>query len=120
MPEIRKYEEIGPWSREAVEKALEDNDPEHLRYMVVAVSMHELDWEYAQAICIRLSSHPHFNVRGNAVLGFGHISRVHGQLDRERVQPIIKAALLDESEYVRGHANDAIDDTQHFLGWRYR
>jgi hypothetical protein len=81
--------------------------------------MHDGDWRYAQDLCIRLSLHPHFNVRGNAVLGFGHIARVHRQLDRAVVQPIIKAALLDANDYIRGHGHDAADDTAHFLGWHY-
>jgi hypothetical protein len=59
------------------------------------------------------------NVRGNAIQGFGHISRVHEQLDQFTVQPIIEAALSDAHEYVRGQASDAADDTEHFLGWKY-
>jgi len=77
------------------------------------------DWRYAQDLCIRLSSHPHFNMRGNAVLGFGHIARVHQQLDQVVVQPIIEAALRDANDYIRGHGVDAADDTAHFLGWQY-
>ena len=114
-----KYEEIRPWSREDIDKALRDDDSKALAYAVVAVSIYEKDWHYAQDLCVRLSSHSHSNVRGNAILGFGHISRVHGQLDQTIVQPIIEAALRDPNNYVRGHAFDAADDTAHFLGWRY-
>lgn len=120
MPSPRaRYEEIPEWSHEQVEQALRDDKPEALRYAVVAVSMYDADWRYAQGLCVRLSYHPHFNVRGNAVLGFGHIARVHGQLDRAVVQPIIEAALRDADDYVRGHGVDAADDTAHFLGWKY-
>jgi hypothetical protein len=77
------------------------------------------DWQYAQDICVRLSRHSHFNVRGNAVLGFGHIARVHGKLTKRIVFPIISAALADADEYVRGQAEFAKDDTSHFLGWKY-
>lgn len=66
-----------------------------------------------------LSSHPHFNLRGNAVLGFGHIARVHGQLDENVVHPIIAAALRDPDAYVRGQASCAADDTAFFLGWKF-
>ena len=120
MPEPRrKYEEIGEWSHEAVEQALLDDDTEALLRAVIGVSMHDDDWRYAQDLCVRLSSHPHFNVRGNAVLGFGHIARVHRQLDRALVQPIIRAALRDESDYIRGQADRAMDDTVFFLKWHY-
>ena len=102
-----------------MDQALLDNDINILLRVVIGVSMHEPDGRYAQDLCIRLSSHPHFNVRGNAVLGFGHIARLHLQLDRDLVQPIIEAALRDVNEYVRGQAQDVKDDTTFFLQWRY-
>jgi hypothetical protein len=114
-----KYEEITEWSRAAVDQALRDNDVEALLVAVIAVSMYDPEWRYAQDLCIRLSSHAHYNVRGNAVLGFGHISRVHRQLDREIVQPIIRAALRDDNAYIRGQAYCAMDDTENFLKWHY-
>ena len=115
----RKYEEITPLSREAVERILHDDVAERVLRAVIAVSMHDSDWRYAQDLCVRLSSHPNFNVRGNAVLGFGHIARVHRQLDRALVQPIIRTALRDENDYIRGQAYCAMDDTAFFLEWRY-
>jgi hypothetical protein len=120
MPEpIRRYEAITEVSRETVERALREDDVEVLRRAVVAVALHDADWRYAQTLCISLSTHPHYNVRGNAILGFGHIARIHGKLDQSIVQPIIEAALWDPNDYVRGHGVDAADDTKHFLKWHY-
>jgi hypothetical protein len=120
MPQPRlKYERIDEVTREAVEQALREDNPEVLLRVVIAVSMYEPDWRYAQDLCIRLSFHIHFNVRGNAVLGFGHIARVHRQLDQAMVQPIIQAALRDEDSYIRGQAHSAMDDTAFFLKWHY-
>jgi hypothetical protein len=120
MPAPRPiYQEPAEWSRAAVEDALAIDDTEALLRAVIAVSMHEEDQKYAEELCVRLSRHPYFNVRGNAVLGFGHIARVHGKLEKKVVQPIIVAALKDQDEYVRGQAEFAKDDTSHFLKWRY-
>jgi hypothetical protein len=120
MPAPRlKYEEPAEWSRAKVQRALEGDDPEALLRAVIAVSMHEDDWRYAQDLCVRLARHPHFNVRGNAVLGFGHIARIHRRLDRAIVFPIISAALCDQNDYIRGQAHSAKDDTGHFLRWSY-
>jgi hypothetical protein len=107
------------WSRAAVESAIVADEPEALWRAVIAVSMYEGDWQYAQELCVRLSQHSHFNVRGNAVLGFGHIARVHGKLDKKVVFPIISAALKDRDDYVRDHAHSAKDDTHLFLRWKY-
>jgi hypothetical protein len=114
-----EYREIGPWKHEDVERAMRDDDIDALLVAVIGVSMHDDDWRYAQDLCVRLSTHPHFNVRGNAVLGFAHIAHVHRRLDRAVVQPIIQRALRDEHDYVRGHADAAVDDTQIYLKWRY-
>ena len=121
MPAKRlKYEEIKEWSRELIDRAVVEDDPQVLLRAVVAASMHDPDWKYAQDLCVRLAAHSHFNVRGNAVLGFGHIARVHGQLEKKLVQPIIAAALVDEDEYVRGHAYDAMEDAKLFLKWKFK
>ena len=117
-PQLR-YEELPEWSRDAVAQALRDDEPDRLLRAVVAVAVYDADWRYAQDLCIRLSAHRDFNVRGNAVLGFGHIARVHRHLDRDLVQPIIQAALCDSNGYIRGHGTDAADDTSQFLGWTY-
>jgi len=120
MPSKRpEYDDVGVWTREDVELALRDDVPETLCRAVIAISMHESDRRWAEDLCIKLSSHRHFNVRGNAVLGFGHIVRIHGQLDEDVVHPIIAAALHDPDEYVRGQAISAADDTAFFLGWKF-
>ena len=114
-----KYDSVELWTHELIDRALIEDDPDVLLRIVVGVSMYEEDQHYAEALCLRLSAHPHFNVRGNAILGFGHIARVHGKLDRGKVHPIIQSGLSDPSEYVRGQACGAKEDTEHFLKWKY-
>jgi hypothetical protein len=114
-----EYRPIKAWTHEAVEEALAANDPDLLLHAVIAVSTTEFDWRFAQSLCVRLASHEHCNVRGNAVLGFGHIARVHGHLERAVVQPIISAALHDEEAFVRQQAQCAREDTMFFLNWHY-
>jgi len=113
-----QYEIIARRSKEEVESAIAINDPEELLYAVLSAAMYSEDGEWAEDICLRLSSHEHFNVRGNAILGLGHIARIHGDLNELKAKPVIEAALRDENEYVRGHANDAADDVESFLNWK--
>lgn len=114
-----RYEELPEWSDEIVARAIETNDVDALLRLVVSVSMDCEDFEYAQELCVRLSGHPDFNVRGNAILGFGHIARVHGRLDEAKLKPIIEAGRSDPEDYVRGQAFGAMEDTRHFLGWTW-
>ena len=114
-----KYHVIEPVDRHVAEAALRRDDPDELLFVVLSVALHEPDPEWAQEFCLRLSSHPHFNVRGNAVLGLGHIARIHGELDPARAKPVIEAALRDEHEFVRGQAHSAKDDAELFLKWSF-
>ena len=112
-----KYEPIAEMTADEIEAKLRNDVPDELLYVPVSVSMYWADWRYAQELCLRLSKHRHWNVRGNAVLGFGHISRVQRMLEKEKVEPVLRAALIDESDYVRGQAHAAVDDVNHFLKW---
>lgn len=117
--EILKYEPIEHYTQAEIDKAVKENNADRLLLMVLSVALYSDDQEYAENFCVQLSNHEHFNVRGNAILGFGHIARIHRKLNEKRVKPIIKNALKDENEYVSGHANDVVDDTKHFLKWKY-
>ena len=113
------YEAIKEYSRDEIENAISKDDPNELLYAVLSVALYSEDSGYAEKICVQLSNHTHFNVRGNAILGFSHIARIHDKLNEKLVKPIIIKALKDENKYVRGHADCAKDDIKQFLGWKF-
>ncbi len=104
-------------SRPEVEATLARDSPAEVRIAVLAAALHGEDRRWAEDICIRLSRHGDFNVRGNAMLGLAHLARIHRELDASKSLPVIQAGLLDEHEYVRGQADDAADDVEQYLGW---
>lgn len=112
-----RYEAIEPRSKDAVESAMSRNDPNELLYAVLSAALYSDDPDWAEGICLRLAEHEHFNVRGNAILGFGHLARIHRRLNECRVKPLIEAALRDKSDYVRSQASAAADDVEFFLKW---
>jgi hypothetical protein len=65
------------WTEEDVDAVLRRNDPDELLYVPIVVGMNAASREpgWAEEICLALAQHPHFNVRGNAILGMGHIAR---------------------------------------------
>lgn len=107
-----------PFTRANVEAALARDDADALARAVIAAALGEEDAAWAEDVCLRLAAHPRANVRGNAVLALGHLARIHGRLGRGRALPVLEAALADADEYVRGQAHAAVDDVEHFLGWR--
>jgi hypothetical protein len=112
-----RYEPIDPMSREDVEAALARAQPEELLRVVLAVSLHSNDGTWASAVCLQLARHEHFNVRGNAILGLGDLARRFHRLDPAALG-VIEDGLRDSHPYVRGQAESAADDVQHFLRWK--
>lgn len=106
------------WTMADVDAIVFRDRPDELLHVPIAVSLDPPECAWAQETCIRLASHPHANVRGNAVLGFGHLARTCGALDEPRVLPLVESALRDPEEYVQGQAYAAASDLEHFLGWR--
>lgn len=113
------YRAIERYNKADVEKIIEENDLDALPLVVLSIALYSDNYEYAENFCVRFSNHENFSVRANAIQGFGHIARIDGKLNEELVKPIIKKALKDENEYVRGNAIGARDDTKHFLKWKY-
>lgn len=106
------------WTEADVEAVVARGDPEELLYVPIVVGMnaHDCDRKWAEEICLALADHPHFNVRGNAILGFGHIARTRRALNTAAVVPVIAAALQDDHDIVRGHAASAAEDLDTYLG----
>ena len=112
-----KHEPIPEMSAEDLEAAITRNQPDELLRAVLSAALYGSDQQWAQGVCQRLATHPHFSVRGNAILGLGHLARIHGRLQQSIALPIIEAGLADPDEYVRAQAHSAADDIEHFLGW---
>jgi hypothetical protein len=113
-----KYEVIAELSKDEVEAAISRNNPDELSVAVLSAALYSNDRDWAEKVCIRFANYNHFNVRGNAILGFGHIARIHDKLTENIVRPLIEAALVDIEDYVRGQAESAVNDVEFFLKWR--
>jgi hypothetical protein len=105
------------WTEADVEAIIARGDPGELLYIPIHISLNPPGRVWAEQICIRLAGHPDANVRGNAILGFGHLARIFGYLNCRKVQPLIEAGLQDPDGYVRGQADAAADDVEWSLGW---
>lgn len=106
------------WTEKDIEAAIERNNPDELLRVPIIVGMNAPDCEqaWAENVCCSLCEHPHFNVRGNAILGLGHIARTCRKLDLDRAVPLISNAFNDPHEYVRSHANNAACELELYLG----
>lgn len=105
---------FGKWTRATIKKLLSEADPHVLPQIPIIVSMDPPDCQWALSICVALSRHGDTTVRGNSVLGFGHLARNCPGLDLSPVAPILHGALDDPQPYIRGQADAARDDIEHY------
>lgn len=108
------YKPIDPVTVKDAEAALERDDPDELLTVVIAVGRYSVDISWAEAFCLRLAEHWHFNVRGNAIQSLGHLARRYNILNRPESIEALRAGLKDSNDYVRRQAEDAADDVEWF------
>jgi len=113
------YEQPKYDGAQVLAEAIKANNPDVLRSMIIAAALYEDDFVTVYDACVQLSSHADEIVRGNAILGFGHLARLFGRLGDE-APSIVKEGLIDTSAYVRGQAYAASGDLQNFLGIELR
>lgn len=99
------------------EAALLRDDPFELEELIHEIALESEQREWAEWACARLARHRNANVRGNALLGFGHLARRFGTLDASRAKPLIENGLHAHNEYVRERAESAADDVNAHLSW---
>jgi len=85
---------------------------------ILHATMNFPEWQWPQAVCIVLSHKKDPDIRGLAILGLGHIARVHRMLEKKSAIAAIRRGLKDSEEHVRGQAENAKDDVQNYLGWK--
>ncbi len=105
--------------RERVEDALLRDESIELEDLVLELSLHTEEREWAECCCAQLAKHRNAQVRGNALLGLGHLARRFGRLDPHRVKRLVQIGLFDRHEYVRRQAESAAADLEIFLSWQF-
>jgi hypothetical protein len=104
--------------RADAEAAIARDDPEALRELVLEIALESASREWAQSCCMQLARHRDAEVRGNAMIGFGHLARRFGRLE-PRVRRIVSIAFVDPSASVREKARSAALDLRTFLSWDF-
>lgn len=112
---------MAPMSEEVLRSRFDDallrDDPIELQELVLEVAQESDERLWAECGCARLARHRNANVRGNALLGFAHLARRFGSLDRNRVKRLVEIGLFARHEYVREQAESAAADLETLLDW---
>ncbi|MBS0660801.1 MAG: hypothetical protein JSR82_21495 [Verrucomicrobia bacterium] len=105
-----------PTPRAFLEEAERLDDLAALVRGTITAGLYEPDLAFAEAYCRRLARHWNFNVRGNALQGLWHLLRRRGVAEPADLLEVIAEARRDESEYVRGQAEELAEALME-AGW---
>ena len=112
-----KYESLEPVSHEHAETIARGGDAHALSRVAVSIALADDDLDWSTAFLLTLIAHDSATVRGNALLGFGHLARRFRAIaSTASVAAAIKAGLADTDAFVRGQADTAADDYGQFIG----
>ncbi|MFC5404682.1 hypothetical protein [Cohnella soli] len=100
-------------NQEIINQINSDN-PDTIVRGLLSLALNADDGEFVQDLMVRYSQHKNENIRGIAILSFGHIARIHRTVNKDLIIPHINDALNDKSKFVRGHAHSALDDINMF------
>ncbi len=110
------YHDPEPLDRATAEQRLASTDPRVVAKTLVSLALHEADWRWVQARCAEAASHASPHVRAIVPTCFGHLVRIHSNIDWVVVEPVL-ARLGADPELV-GRVEDARDDFEVYLGHR--
>jgi hypothetical protein len=108
------YREVPEWGRELSLLELQSGEEARVAEALLAITYNDGDWRFVQELLIEYAANKSRDVRYTALLCFGHLARIHSTLDKDRVIPILKAALTDSDWYIAGVAGDALEDVTMF------
>src|SRR5262245_59198295 len=103
---MRRYHDVLPLSRDVAVAEFESGDAERICHALVAVAFHEPDWRWAQDRCLELLDDRDPNVSGLAATCLGHVARIHGTLDKERVVSALRNKM--DNQQIVGIVEDAL------------
>jgi hypothetical protein len=112
------YEEIKPITKSEVEAALITGDSDNIIIAMLGAAYYIDEWRWVQNHCLGLLGNADTNLRNIAVVCLGHIARIHGTLDKEKVLAALEklrndpqigeevSNSLEEIEWYLSHPED--------------
>ena len=80
---------------------------------LLSLALYDSDWRWVQDQCLRLLADSEEDIVATAILGLGHLARLHQRLDLERVLPPL--ITLQADQRFSGRVSDAFADIRMFV-----
>lgn len=108
-----KFNDVKPIDRDSAENLLNSKDPKKICDALIRITYYDHDYKWVQSKCIIFLNSNDLNVKRLSIICLGHLARIHKQLDKEIVIPLLKK--LQNNLNVRGVVEDTLDDIELFL-----
>ncbi|MGY2442962.1 hypothetical protein [Pseudomonas sp. 58(2021)] len=101
-------------SKKELEIMLRSNDSDVVIDALLYLCFNINDPEWIQAKCIEaIEGAGNDDIKGLAITCIGHVARIHSDIDRSLVVPILRSRLTDDT--LSGRAQDALDDIDMYV-----
>jgi hypothetical protein len=101
--------------RDTIARQLQSNEDADVCRALIATALHHAEWRWVQSQCLALAAHSSSKVRGVVPICFGHLARIHRQIDRDPVEAVLDRQAVDPIPEVRSAVQDARDDFATYL-----
>jgi hypothetical protein len=102
------YHEVLPISREAAASAFSSGDADRICHALISLAYHDGDWRWVQDTCLHFLRNDNPQISGVAATCLGHVARIHGILDKDKVVLALHTRLADHR--IKGIIEDALED----------
>lgn len=109
----RKYVTPNRLSRKVAVAKVAGTDPNARMDGILSLALYDPDWKFVQDLCLELLHDSDVDIVATAVLGLGHLGRIHGHLELDRVVPELDA--LKSNDALAGRVSDTLDDIDIFV-----
>lgn len=94
------------------EKILQFEDKEVVTKKLLEITFNNENWKWVQEMCLKLLDNKDEDIKGLAVTCIGHIARIHGKIDKEKVLKAFFDRKGDKT--IAGRIEDAMEDIEMF------
>lgn len=99
--------------RKVAREAFASGDPRKIGDALLSVAFYDTDWQWVQDQCLSYLDNESAQIRCVAAICLGHVARIHGKLDLDKVVSALRSKKEDPE--VWGSALDALDDIEMFV-----
>lgn len=110
-----QYHEIKPLDKAAAGELLLSGDEEKMVMGLLGAVEGNNKWRWVQDQCLRFVDDPRVTVARVAIMCLGHLARMEGKRDLDKVKPVLDACLKHHDPAIRGVTEDALSDIAIFI-----